>query len=140
MKAYLDTNVFINMLHSPGSSSAKIISICSSGAFTPFVSEYGIAEMIENAKRNLGKDVASSLRALIFSIPGLVIVKDSEIKDGLGEFKGLVKDLDDIPHIAACFHVGCEVFITSNRRLTQMKIKDMLAFKGPDEFLEMLQL
>ncbi len=138
MKAYLDTNIFINMLYFPDSSSAKIISACRGETFYPVISEYGIAEILENAKRNLGKDIASSLRDLIFSIPRLMIVKDSDIVDKLDEFEGLVADPDDIPHIAAYFHAGCEVFITTNRRLTQMKIKDKVVFKNPDEFLEML--
>ncbi|MEE9564900.1 MAG: PIN domain-containing protein, partial [Candidatus Hydrothermarchaeaceae archaeon] len=87
MKAYLDTNIFVNMLYFPESSSAKIISACRGEVFYPVISEYGIAEMLENVKRNLGKDIASSLSDLIFSIPELKIVKDFEIKDKLDEFK-----------------------------------------------------
>ncbi|MEE8167897.1 MAG: PIN domain-containing protein [Candidatus Hydrothermarchaeales archaeon] len=138
MKAYLDTNIFIIMLYFPESSSAKIISACGSEIFTPVISEYSVTEVLENVKRNLGKDIASSLRELIFSIPKLVIVRNFEIKDKLEEFKELVADLDDIPHIAAYFHAECDIFVTSNRKLTQMKIKDRVIFKTPDDFLEML--
>jgi predicted nucleic acid-binding protein len=135
MRAYLDTNIFISMLHFPDSSSSRIISACGRGEFVPVVSEYGIAEIIENVKRNLGKDIAGSMRELIFSIPGLMVVEDSDIKDTLDDYKGLVTDMDDIPHIAAYFQARCDVFVTLNRRLTQMKIKDRVSFKTPDEFL-----
>jgi hypothetical protein len=76
MRAYLGTNLFIEMLYFPESSSAKIISGCGSGIFTPVISEYGITEILENVKRNLGKEIASSLRELILSIPGLVTVEE----------------------------------------------------------------
>jgi predicted nucleic acid-binding protein len=138
MKVYLDSNIFIAMLHFPESSSAKIISACGKGVFTPVISEYGICEILENVKRDLGKDIASSLRTLIFSIAGLIIVKNFEIKDQLEDYRKLVDDVDDIPHIAAYFHSKCDVFVTTNRRLTQMKIKDRVIFKSPDEFLDML--
>jgi predicted nucleic acid-binding protein len=138
MKAYLDTNIFITMLHYPGSSSAKIISACGKGAFIPVVSEYGISEILENTKRNLGKDIAGSLRALIFSLPGLLIVKDVEIKGSLEKYRRSVVDADDVPHIAAYFHANCDVFVTINRKLTQMRIKEKVNFKTPKDFLDLM--
>jgi predicted nucleic acid-binding protein len=138
MKVYLDTNIFITMLYYPGSSSAKIISACGKEAFTPVVSEYGINEILENAKRNLGKDIAGSLRALIFSLPGLLIVRDADIKKSLEKYRHSVVDADDVPHIAAYFHAECDVFVTINRKLTQMKIGEKVNFKAPRELLELL--
>lgn len=139
MKVYLDTNIFISMLYYPRSSSAKIISACGKEAFIPVVSEYGINEILENAKRNLGKDIAGSLRALIFSLPGLLIVKDVEIKGSLEMYRRSVVDADDVPHIAAYFHANCDVFVTINRKLTQMKIRDKVNFKTPKDFLALLE-
>jgi predicted nucleic acid-binding protein len=126
------------MLYFSDSSSAKIISACGKEIFIPVVSEYGINETLENVKRNLGKDIAGSLRALILSIPGLIIVNNFNIKNDIKRYRRSVADADDIPHIAAYVYAKCDVFVTTNRRLTQMKIKDGVNFKSPDEFLKMI--
>jgi hypothetical protein len=48
----------------------------------------------------------------------------------------LVADIDDLPHICAYFEGECDYFVTANRRLTQMKIRESVNFKSPKEFVE----
>ncbi len=56
--------------------------------------------------------------------------------DKIGEkYRRPVDDEDDLPHINAYFAAGCDYFITVNRRLTQMKIKDKVNFISPKRFL-----
>ncbi len=98
------------------------------------ISDYSTEEIILNIKRRYGKDTAGKMRQMIMSISQLEIVKIKELN--LEEFKPLVADADDIPHIAACIHAMCDVFVTANRRLSGMKIKDRVTFKSPDEFLK----
>jgi hypothetical protein len=48
----------------------------------------------------------------------------------------LVADIDDLSHIYAYFESECDYFVTTNRRLTQMKIREFVNFKPPKEFVE----
>jgi hypothetical protein len=50
--------------------------------------------------------------------------------------KNVVSDKDDLPHICSYKAKKCKYFITTNRKLTQDKIKEMVNFYNPKDFLE----
>ena len=52
----------------------------------------------------------------------------------------MIDDRDDIPHICSYFAGNCDFFVTTNRKLTQMKIKNHVNFLSPDEFVSTLKL
>jgi hypothetical protein len=52
------------------------------------------------------------------------------------DWKSFVADIDDIPHICSYFAGEAEYFVTANRRLTQMKIKEHVNFMSAKEFIE----
>jgi hypothetical protein len=57
-----------------------------------------------------------------------------------GKYVDLVDDKDDLPHICSYFAGKCDYFITTNRRLTQMKIRNKVNFISPKKFIEKLNL
>ncbi len=80
------------------------------------------------------------MRTLIWTIQGLHIVSKEEI-EAIGDmYRELVNDEDDLPHVNAYFASECDYFITTNRRLTQMKIKKKVNFMSPKKFLAELGL
>ena len=91
---------------------------------------------MENLKRRAGKDTASMVRGLILSIPQLKIIRYPEIKPLLEKYSSSVSDVDDVPHICAYFISTADFFVTNNRSLTQMKIKDRVRFLSPKELIE----
>jgi hypothetical protein len=51
-----------------------------------------------------------------------------------------VADKDDLPHVCSYVSGGAEYFVTTNRKLTQMKIRNMVNFISPKDFLSELGL
>ncbi len=140
IKAYLDTNIFIIFLEEEISNSELVLNSANEGLFIPVVSFHTFKEVMHNLKSRYSKDTASWMRIFIWSIAGLHVVLEEEI-DKIGEeYQVLVNDEDDLPHINAYFAAECDYFITVNRRLTQMKIKDKVNFISPKRFLVELGL
>jgi len=77
------------------------------------------------------------MRQVVMAIPKLEIVEVKGSVD-LKKFTPSVADLDDVPYISAYFKGKCELFVTENRKLAQMEIKERVNFKRPGEFLKML--
>ncbi|MEE8168647.1 MAG: PIN domain-containing protein [Candidatus Hydrothermarchaeales archaeon] len=136
MRVYLDTNIFLEAIKNRPSNSRILFLKCFRGEFEGIVSEYTIDETMDNLKRRAGKDSASMVRELILSVPGIKVVKYSDIKPLIEKYSSFVTDIDDVPHICAYFISHADFFVTNNRKLTQMKIKDKVEFLSPKEFIE----
>lgn len=136
MRIYLDTNIFLEAIKNRPSNSRILLFKGFEGEFEVAVSEYTVDEIMDNLKRRAGKDSASMVRGLILSMPKIRVVKYSEIKPLIGKYASSITDMDDVPHICAYFISKAGFFVTNNRRLTQMKIKDKVKFRSPWEFIE----
>ncbi|UCE73164.1 MAG: PIN domain-containing protein [Methanomassiliicoccales archaeon] len=140
IKAYLDTNIFLIFLEEEISNSELVIEAANEGLFIPVVSFHTFKEVMHNIKSRYSKDTASWMRTLIWTMQGLNIVRKEEI-DAIGDrYRELVDDEDDLPHINAYFASECNYFVTTNRRLTQMRIKKKVNFIFPRDFLIELDL
>ena len=140
IKAYLDTNIFLIFLEEEISNSELVIEAASEGLFIPVVSFHTFKEVMHNLKLRYSKDTASWMRTMIWTMPGLHIVGTEEIEAMEDKYDDLVDDEDDLPHVNAYFISNCNYFVTTNRRLTQMKIKNKINFISPKKFLVELDL
>ncbi|MEW5759150.1 MAG: hypothetical protein AB1779_00105 [Candidatus Thermoplasmatota archaeon] len=103
-------------------------------------SDYLINEVIHWFKQKKGKDWSSKARVFMISIPNRELFHNFEWCILIPKYKDLIDDKNDIPHICSYFAGNCDFFITTNRKLTQMKIKDYVNFKSPEEFVSTLNL
>ena len=140
IKAYLDTNIFLIFLEEEISNSELVIEAASEGLFIPVVSFHTFKEVMHNLKSRYSKDTASWMRTLIWTMQGINIVRKEEIDTIEDKYRDLVDDEDDLPHVNAYFTSKCDYFVTTNRRLTQMKIKNKMNFISPKRFLIELDL
>jgi predicted nucleic acid-binding protein len=122
------------------SNSELVIEAASEGLFIPVVSFHTFKEVMHNLKSRYSKDTASWMRTLIWTMQGLNIVRKEEIDTMEYNYRDLVDDEDDLPHVNAYFTSKCDYFVTTNRRLTQMKIKNKINFISPKRFLIELDL
>ena len=135
-RVYLDTNIYIIGLLSADTNSRLLLEEVEKGDIKVILSDYLFDEVLTWFKSNKGKDCASKVRLYLLSIPKSEIVYDLEWNLFMGEWGGFVTDVDDIPHICSYFAGESEYFVTVNRRLTQMKIKDYVNFISPKRFIE----
>jgi len=70
------------------------------------------------------------------SLPSSEMINDFEWSVFVDEWKSFVADIDDLPHICSYFAGEAEYFVTANRRLTEIKIKDHVNFKPAKKFIE----
>jgi hypothetical protein len=117
-----------------------VINIAEDGLFIPVVSFHTFKEVTHNLKSRKSKDLASWMQIFIWSIQGLTVIQKKEIDQLNEKFIDLVDDKDDLPHICSYFAGNCDYFVTTNRRLTQMKIKSKVNFISPKKFIEKLNL
>lgn len=76
------------------------------------------------------------MRLFIISLPSSEMINDFEWSLFIDDWQGFVADIDDLPHICSYFAGEAEYFVTANRRLTEMKIKDHVNFMSAKEFIE----
>ena len=140
IRAYLDTNIFLIYLEEDISNSKLVINIAEEGLFIPVVSFHTFKEVFHNLKSRKSKDLASWMQIFIWSIQGLTVIQKKDIDQLSGKFVDLVDDQDDLPHICSYFSGNCDYFVTTNRRLIQMKIKTFVNFISPKRFIEKFKL
>ncbi len=140
IKAYLDTNIFLFYLEEDISNSELVIEAANEGLFIPVVSFHTFKEVMHNLKSRYSKDTASWMRTLIWTMQGLHVVSKEDIEKIGDKYHNRVDDLDDLPHVNAYIASKCDYFITTNRRLTRMKIKNIINFISPKRFLIELEL
>ena len=80
--------------------------------------------------------MAGFLLFYIWSLPDIIVIQREQFRKYEKQYSNLVADIDDLPHIYAYFEGECDYFVTTNRRLTQMKIRESVNFKSPKEFVE----
>ena len=134
--AYFDTNVYIIGILQPNSNSRQILREIKKNKFKVVLSDYLIDEVLAWFKINKNKDFSSKVRLYMMSLPVSEIVNDFEWSVFIDDWKNLVADIDDLPHICSYFAGEAEYFVTANRKLTQMKIKEHVVFKSAKEFIE----
>ncbi|PXF61980.1 MAG: hypothetical protein C4B59_01790 [Candidatus Methanogaster sp.] len=135
-RVYLDTNIYIIGLLSTDTNSKLLLEEVKKGNIKVILSDYLFDEALTWFKSNKGKDCASKVRLYLLSIPKSEIIYDLEWNLFMDEWGGFVADIDDIPHVCSYFAGESEYFVTVNRRLTQMKIKDYVNFISPKRFIE----
>jgi len=138
LRAYLDTNVYVRGLLYLDTKSATVLEEAIKGRFTVVQSDYLYDEVVRWFKTNKGKDWAGKARLFMLTVPRGVTVTKSEWSLFLNECKSYVSDTDDLPHICAYFSTDCDYFITTNRALTRQKIKELVKFRSPVEFMDEL--
>ena len=134
--AYFDTNVYIIGILQPNSNSRLILQEINQGSLKVILSDYLIDEVLAWFKQNKGKDFASMVRLYMMSLPSSELINDFEWSVFVDEWKSFVGDIDDLSHICSYFAGEVEYFVTANRRLTQMKIKEHVNFMSDKKFIE----
>lgn len=140
IRAYLDTGVFLVYFDREDSNSERVLEAATEGLFAPVVSFLTFREAMHNLLARRTKDEASWLRYYMWTLPGLEVVTEDRLRPLEGRYEDRVADRSDLPHIQAYLSAGCDRFVTVNRRLTRMAIRDVVSFRSPREFLEDLGL
>lgn len=132
---YLDTNVYIIGLTQPESNSALILEAVAKGEIHIIITNYLVDETVQWFRQRKGKEWVGRARLYMATIPKATWVNNVDWEFFLDQIKEKVQDVDDWPHIAAYFAEDCGYFVTTNRRLTQMAICDVVSFITPQEFV-----
>ena len=106
------------------------------GKFAVVQSDCLFEEIGRLFKREFDKDVAGRQRYLMLSLPFSETVSKAEWELFVNSYRGYITDEDDLPHICAYFAGNCDYFVTTNRRLTKMKVKEKVNFMSPKKFVE----
>ncbi|HKZ63812.1 MAG TPA: PIN domain-containing protein [Thermoplasmata archaeon] len=138
IRAYLDTGVFLVFLDRDDSNSERVLDAAAEGLFLPVISFHTFQEATHNLLARRTKDEASWLRYFMWTLPGLEVVTSDRLQALQGRYGDRVADPSDLPHVQAYFAAECDRFVTVNRRLTRMAIREVVAFRTPREFLEEL--
>ena len=101
-------------------------------------SDHLITEVLNWHRRKLGKDWVGKASIFLVAFPQREVIDKSEWIIQYPKWKDLIDDKDDVPHICSYFAGGCDCFVTTNRKLTQMKIRSHVAFQSPEEFMKTL--
>jgi predicted nucleic acid-binding protein len=136
LKIFIDSNIFLFGYRYIDSNSAVIIENIDGEMICPVISTMIIDEVKIRAKKLNGKDAASLMIFNMLTLPHLIIIQDEEILPLINIYDKLVSDKSDLPHICAYFAGNCSYFLTTNRRLTQQKIKSKVNFISPKKFVE----
>ena len=135
-KAFLDSGIFITARVFRASNSMICLSAADKQIFIPVVSYKTLGEVVEWTKRHYDKDTSGYMRYRILILPGLEMVPRRRIISLLGRYEPLVTDKADLPHVCAYFASNSDYFVTTNRKLTQMEVREKVNFKSPREFVE----
>lgn len=137
-RAYLDSNVYIIGLLRPETDSANILKEAVKGKIVVVQSDYLIDEVQGWFKRRMGKDWAGKARLFMLSVPERKLIPCSEWSLLIPRWKALIDDKADIPHICSYFAGDCDSFVTTNRKLTKMRIGAHVPFRTPEEFARLI--
>lgn len=139
LRIYLDTNIYIVGLGYPDSTSSIVLKKVSGEDIIVVQSDYLFDEVLNFYRRSLGKEVVGKVREFLLTIPNNKIIDKYTWSMYMDRYRDMVADIDDIPHICSYFAGECDHFVTLNRRLTRMKIGNIVNFCSPDELLLRLQ-
>lgn len=137
VEAYVDTNVwFVARSVAEPTNAALIQQAAIGGLFTVVLSDALLDEVHRLFLKEMGKDLAGLQREFLLTLPNARIVPEEEWSASLKETRPLVDDPDDLPHLAAHLESGADLFVTLNRRLTRMRVKERVTFRSPRAFVE----
>ncbi len=135
---YLDSNVYIIGLLHKETNAARILGEILDRDIPVVQSDYLFDEVLHWFKSHEGKDMAGLVRTYLLTIPNREYVSRAEWSLFLDEFVNIVGDKDDPPHICCNHAASADAFVTTNRRLTKMRVKDRVNFVSPGEYLALL--
>jgi predicted nucleic acid-binding protein len=135
---YLDANIYIIGLLDPDSNSARVLKAVSDGEVRVIQSDYLYDEVLQWFRVRKGKDHVRRVRTYLLTVPHRDYISRAEWCYFLDELSPLVADKDDLPHVCSYVSGGAEYFVTTNRKLTQMKIRNRVNFISPKDFLSKL--
>jgi predicted nucleic acid-binding protein len=138
LSIYLDTNIYIFGLLDGKSGSAVVLREVLKRDIMVVQSDYLFDEVLHWFREHKGKDSVGLVRTYLLTLPCREFVNKAEWSYFLLKVKDDVADRDDLPHICSYFAGGAEYFVTTNRRLTQMKIRGKVNFLSPEEFLRVI--
>lgn len=139
IRVYLDTNVLAFSLQMT-TNSRKIFRLALDQRVEVVISDYLIEETRTLIMRLYGKDSFSKLRYSVEQIPNKKKIYVFDHGAVFQEFSKIVVDKNDLPHICSYVVAGAEYFVTTNRKLTQEKVKSRINFITPKKFIELLGL
>lgn len=136
MKAYLDTNVFLDLLvkDRPNSIDSLIVfeSIVHSGGEI-FISTQSIIDSYYVAERqNVKKEEIDNWVVWLLSHANVSQIGWFEFQDAL---KSGERDIEDAAQIALAKAENCDVFITSDAEILAREKEDFLLFISPRKFI-----
>ena len=136
MKAYLDTNVFLDLLvkDRPNSISSLIVfeSIVHSGDEI-FISTQSIIDSYYIADRqDVNKEEIDNWVAWLLSYANVTKIGWFEFQDAL---KSGERDIEDAAQVALAKAENCDVFITADAEILAREKDDFLLFISPKEFI-----
>ena len=135
LNIYLDTNIYIVGLQDSNTNSAHILQEISGSDIMVIQSDYLFDEVLQWFRTRKGRNFVGRIRTYLLTIPNREYISRAEWSYLVSELSPLVADKDDLPHICSYMASGAEYFVTTNRRLTQMKIKDKVNFISPKDFM-----
>ncbi len=136
LNIYLDTNIYIIGLLYPKTNCARVLEDVKEGEFRVIQSDYLFDEVLAWFKQHKGRKIVGGVRNYMLSIPSRESVHRNEWGMFVDKLKNEVKDIDDLPHICSYIAGNCDYFVTTNRKLTQEAVRNIVSFKNPKEFLE----
>ena len=139
-RIFLDTNVYIIGFKFWNTNSAKILKKIENYDIVVTQSDYLFEEVLGYFRRTEGRDSLGLYRRYLLTVPNTEYIDKYTWSLFEPDFINLVGDKDDLPHICCYFADNCDYFITTNRRLTQMKIGEKVNFINPYGFVEYLGL
>lgn len=139
-RIFLDTNVYIIGFKYLNTNSAKILDQIENYDIIVTQSDYLFEEVLGYFRREEGRDKIGLYRRFLLTVPNTEYIDKYTWSLFESDFTDSVGDKDDLPHICCYFANNCDYFVTTNRRLTQMKIGEKVNFLNPKEFIEHLEL
>ena len=138
LNTYLDSNVYIIGLLDSNTNSANILKLVPDCEIMVIQSDYLFDEVLQWFRTRKGKGSVGRVRTYLLTISRRDYINRAEWSYFVDAMSPLVADKDDLPHICSYISGGAEYFVTTNRKLTQMKIKEKVNFISPKDFLSMI--
>ncbi|MCK4266892.1 MAG: hypothetical protein KAX31_06395 [Thermoplasmata archaeon] len=136
LSIYLDTNIYIVGLLDEKTNSGQILKELFKRDIVIVQSDYLFDEILQWFRSRRGRNILGLIRTYLLTIPHREFINKAEWSYFIERVSEDVDDDDDLPHICGYIAGGAEYFVTTNRKLTQMNIKDKVNFISPRKFLE----
>jgi len=135
LKVLLDSNVFLFGYPDKNTNSRTVMDSMDGIEYYPVISYHMLEEVAKRAKVLYGREVAGLIRLNVLTLPELSIIGEDATTSTIPKYDEFVADKSDLPHICAFFLGECDIFVTSNMKLTRQRIKDQVNFMTPRDFV-----